>query len=278
MAKRTGLGKGLGSLLSVQTEQIPENSGVVEIDLDNIRPNTTQPRTYFDEEGLEELKNSILEHGVIQPILVKQVENGYEIIAGERRYRASKLANQKTIPAIVRDYDELTKAKVALVENLQRVDLNIIEEARGYQTLIEDFALTQQELATTIGKSRVAVTNTLRLLELPATVINQIEEGLLTAGHGRAILSGKPEYYEELANIAITKKLSVRDLEKLAKTYKEGTKRRLPKKNPLVESLEREISEKLGTKVELKMGKKKSTMEISFYSEDDLQRIINKLI
>ncbi|NMB02948.1 MAG: ParB/RepB/Spo0J family partition protein, partial [Tissierellia bacterium] len=186
--KRSGLGKGLGALLSVREEIEQANSGVSEILLDDIRPNPHQPRTDFNSDDLDELKQSILEHGLIQPIIVKQVDRGYELIAGERRYRAAKLAKLKNIPAIVREISEEDQAKLALVENLQRQDLNPIEEALGYEKLLESYALTQQELSKSLEKSRSHITNSMRLLSLPEKVISAIRKGELTAGHGRAIL------------------------------------------------------------------------------------------
>lgn len=279
--KRTGLGKGLGALLSVQEEIEQAESGVIEIPMDDIRPNPYQPRTQFDAEELEELSQSIAVHGVIQPIIVKPIDGGYEIIAGERRYRAAKIAKLKTIPAIARDISEEDQAKLALVENLQRQDLNSIEEAAGYASLLDAYALTQQELSKSVGKSRAHIANTIRLLALPEFVQKAVQTGSLTAGHGRAILMFPSERQEEVAQAAIQQGWSVRHLEELSKRpLKEPTaKEKQPVAiDPHLLDLEVRLTEAFGTKVALKPGKKKHIMEITFYKEEDLQRILDKLL
>lgn len=278
-AKRTGLGKGLGALLSVQEEIEQAESGVLEISLDDIRPNPHQPRIDFNPDDLDDLRQSILEHGLIQPVIVKQVDRGYELIAGERRFRAAKLAKLKKIPAIVREITEEDQAKLALVENLQRQDLNAIEEALGYEKLLDSYALTHQELSKSLGKSRTYLTNSLRLLNLPESVIKAVREGKLTAGHGRAILSFPEERQAEIAEQAIEHSWSVRLLEELAKRPVKEVK---PKAEAPIDlhltDLELKLTEAFGTKVSLKPGKKKHIMEVTFYNQEDLQKILKKLL
>jgi ParB family chromosome partitioning protein len=277
--KRSGLGKGLGALLSVREEIEQANSGVSEILLDDIRPNPHQPRTDFNSDDLDELKQSILEHGLIQPIIVKQVDRGYELIAGERRYRAAKLAKLKNIPAIVREISEEDQAKLALVENLQRQDLNPIEEALGYEKLLESYALTQQELSKSLGKSRSHITNSMRLLSLPEKVISAIRKGELTAGHGRAILMFPETKQEDIAKQAIDHAWSVRFLETLSKKPLRETKPVIKQEtDPHLNDLEQKLTEAFGSKVILKPGKKKHIMEVTFYNDEDLQKILNKLL
>lgn len=277
--KRSGLGKGLGALLSVREEIEQANSGVSEILLDDIRPNPHQPRTDFNSDDLDELKQSILEHGLIQPIIVKQVDRGYELIAGERRYRAAKLAKLKNIPAIVREISEEDQAKLALVENLQRQDLNPIEEALGYEKLLESYALTQQELSKSLGKSRSHITNSMRLLSLPEKVISAIRKGELTAGHGRAILMFPETKQEDIAKQAIDHAWSVRFLETLSKKPLRETKPVIKQEtDPHLNDMEQKLTEAFGSKVILKPGKKKHIMEVTFYNDEDLQKILNKLL
>lgn len=277
--KRSGLGKGLGALLSVREEIEQANSGVSEILLDDIRPNPHQPRTDFNSDDLDELKQSILEHGLIQPIIVKQVDRGYELIAGERRYRAAKLAKLKNIPAIVREISEEDQAKLALVENLQRQDLNPIEEALGYEKLLESYALTQQELSKSLGKSRSHITNSMRLLSLPEKVISAIRKGELTAGHGRAILMFPETKQEDIAKQAIDHAWSVRFLETLSKKPLRKTKPVIKQEtDPHLNDMEQKLTEAFGSKVILKPGKKKHIMEVTFYNDEDLQKILNKLL
>ena len=277
--KRSGLGKGLGALLSVREEIEQANSGVSEILLDDIRPNPHQPRTDFNSDDLDELKQSILEHGLIQPIIVKQVDRGYELIAGERRYRAAKLAKLKNIPAIVREISEEDQAKLALVENLQRQDLNPIEEALGYEKLLESYALTQQELSKSLGKSRSHITNSMRLLSLPEKVISAIRKGELTAGHGRAILMFPETNQEDIAKQAIDHAWSVRFLETLSKKPLRETKPVIKQEtDPHLNDMEQKLTEAFGSKVILKPGKKKHIMEVTFYNDEDLQKILNKLL
>lgn len=277
--KRGGLGKGLEALLSVQNEIEEETKSSVEISLDDIRPNPHQPRVQFDEQELEELKNSIVEFGLIQPVIVRKVDKGYELIAGERRYRACKLAKMKKIPAIIREISSEDQAKMALVENLQRKDLNVVEEAKGYQKLIDQYSLTQKELSDSIGKSRTYVTNTLRLLTLPEETIEMLASGKLSAGHGKALLMFDESRQNSMAKHAFEKGLSVRTLETLSKSkaipFQEKER---ADKDPHVLEIEQRLTEQLGTKVTIKSGKSKSTLEITFYKDSDLNKILKKLL
>lgn len=277
--KRGGLGKGLEALLSVQNQIEEEHKSSTEISLDDIRPNPHQPRIQFDEQELEELKNSILEFGLIQPVIVRKVDKGYELVAGERRYRACKMAKMKKIPAIIREINDEEQAKMALVENLQRKDLNVVEEATGYQKLIDQYSLTQKELSDSIGKSRTYVTNTLRLLGLPSEVIEMLANGKLSAGHGKALLMFDESKQSTMAKLTIDKGLSVRTLEALvkSKTVDFRTKGKSEKDLHVIE-LEQRLTEQLGTKVTIKPGKIKSTLEITFYKDTDLNKILKKLL
>ena len=228
MAKK-GLGKGLGALFENDNQKVFEtpvteipSDSVVILKISKVEPNKEQPRKVFDEEKLEILSESIKIHGVIQPIIVKEAKGGYyQIIAGERRWRASRMAGLKEIPAIIRTYDEMTSMEVALIENLQREDLNPIEEALGYKSLLDEFSLTQENVSQRVGKSRSAVANSLRLLTLNEEIQNMLSEGLISGGHARAILSVPQEMQTEFANQIIKAGLSVRQAEKLSHTIQE---------------------------------------------------------
>ncbi|NLB81834.1 MAG: ParB/RepB/Spo0J family partition protein, partial [Clostridiaceae bacterium] len=220
---RKGLGRGLGALLPDYDENLTAQSQVVELKVIDIEPNEEQPRQGFDVERLTELADSIKAHGIIQPILVAKNDESYKIIAGERRWRAAKLAGLKTVPAIIRDYDESTLFQVSLIENLQRADLNPIEEANGYKTLTKKFGLTQDEISKRVGKSRSAITNALRLLTLPNEVISLIENATLSTGHAKVLLSLPSEKLQkDAAKLVVEKKLSVRDTEKYVRELLKG--------------------------------------------------------
>lgn len=292
MAKR-GLGKGLGALFTedtnpVTTPSLPEKEPadkVIMLKLAQVEPNREQPRKAFDEEKLSALADSIREHGVIQPILVKDIGNGqYQIIAGERRWRASRMAKIKEIPAIVRTYDEQTVMEVALIENLQRENLNPVEEALGYKRLINEFSLTQEKIAQRVGKSRPAIANALRLLALPESVLKMLSDGLFSGGHARAVLSlPTPDLQELLAQRIVEEQLSVRQAEALAKILpnekkKEKTKEKKPSSLDIeLTQLQKSISNRLGTKVQIINGAKKGKIEIEYYGGDDLERILKLL-
>ena len=291
MARRSGLGRGLGAL--IPTEMVADrDSTLLEIPVDQIVPNAYQPRAHFDEESLSSLTASIRELGVLQPILVRPKENDeYELVAGERRWRASKRAGLRSIPALVRTVTDVSSLEQALVENLHRQDLNALEEAAAYQQLIEDFNLTHDEVATRVGKSRSAVSNALRLFQLPPTIQRMVAEGELSAGHARALL-GTPDraFQEALAKRAVGESLSVRDVEESVRERNELAQRlsgtpstdspaspgaRPPKGHRpagLVE-LEDLLAAYLDTRVRVDLGSKKGRITIEFASLEDLERI-----
>ncbi len=282
MTKKGGLGRGLSSLLE---EKIETGSGRVnELSIMDIEPNPTQPRKDFSEEGLQALADSIAEVGVLSPILVRQKDNGlYEIIAGERRWRASKLAGKKKIPAIVKDYETKEVMEIALIENLQREDLNPLEEAMGYQTLKEQFGLTQEEIAKRVSKSRSTVANILRILNLPDFVLKEIKAGKVSLGHAKALSSLESDESKKLLLYEIVKnEISVRDAEELAKKLSQKKRTNLIKKtlkkDPNLIEVESQLTKKFGTKVQIKSGKIKSKIEIEYYSQDDLKRIIDAFL
>ena len=252
-----------------------ETSGTVEIDVNEIKPNPYQPRKQFDEKALQELADSISIHGVFTPILVKKAVQGYELIAGERRLRASKLAEKSTIPAIIVDFNDEEMMEIALLENVQREDLNAIEEALGYQKIIEKLNMTQEQLAKRIGKSREHVTNMLRLLKLPEVIQKMVLEGQLTMGHVRALLSVQDE--EDmilLAKQAIKEKLSVRKVEALVKELNTPKKKKeKPDTDPVMEDLNLRLQNKFQTKVKIDPKQ----IVITYHGVDDLNRILEIL-
>lgn len=273
MAKR-GLGKGLSALIS---SEMSEENQIKMISINSIEPNKEQPRKYFDEDKLEELASSIKEHGIIQPLIVKQEEDYYVIVAGERRWRAARLAGLKEIPVIIQDYTTKELMEISLIENIQREDLNAIEEAKAYETLMNQFSLTQEELAGRIGKSRPAIANTLRLLQLDEKIQELIIQGQITEGHGRAIL----RLPDKEAQLALAKKiikdhLSVRETEKKVDEMLKKPKKKTIKdeKEVIYKEIEDKIKNILGTKVQITRGKKKGKIEIEYYNENDLERIL----
>lgn len=283
MAKpKRGLGKGLGALIPQDVETVLMDGSVdakeVEIiSIDEITPNKNQPRKFFDPEKLATLESSIKEHGVIQPILITKVENGYQIVAGERRWRAAKNAGLKTVPVVVKALSNKEIAEIALIENLQREDLNDIEEGLAYQDLIKEYKFTQEQVAHLVGKSRSHITNTMRLLKLDDKSINAINEKLITGGHGRALLAledlGKRHL---LLKQVIDESLSVREAERLVSKYgKVVTSKPLKVKSDDVVALEEQIGHYFGTKISIKHGAKKGKIEIEYYGEDDLDRILS---
>lgn len=277
--KKKGLGKGLSALISedVLVDEKSEKETVEYIEIDLISPNKNQPRKNMDEDALTELADSIKIHGLIQPIVIRKVGKSYEIIAGERRWRACKLAGLKEIPCIIKDVDDRISSKYALIENIQREDLNPIEEAIAYKKLMDEYDLTQEELANELGKSRSYIANTVRLLNLHQKIIEYISNGQLTAGHGKALLSIKDENKQLLAAEEIIKKnLNVRDTESIAN---EKVKKRIneDKKDPYIIEVEEDLMRILGTKVNLIQGKKKGKIEIEYYDSEDLERIIEIL-
>lgn len=275
--KRSGLGKGLNAIIADATiESGTSGQSNSEVDIKLIHPNPNQPRKNFDEEQLDQLADSIKNEGLLQPILVRKDDEGYEIVAGERRWQACKKAGLEKVSSIVVDMDDEQMLRVALIENLQRTDLNAIEEARGYRDLMKMGGLTQSELAEAVSKSRSAIANTLRLLDLPEEVQQLVYDGKLSAGHARAVLSIPGDDKRiELANKIVDEKLSVREAERVAALYASGQQER-PKKAPAPRSYKlvaKELKKKLGTSVKVKTSGGKNKIEIEFKDEDDLQRI-----
>ena len=278
MAK--GLGKGINALFNnIEMEQ--EDEVIKEIKLKELRPNPYQPRKVFSEEAIEELKQSILLHGILQPIIARKSIKGYEIVVGERRYRAAVEAGLKTVPVIVRELTEQQMMELAILENLQREDLNPIEEAFAYQMLLERLNLTQDELAKRLGKSRPHITNHVRLLSLPEEIKNHISEGKISMGHGRALLSLKnKENLNAVVEKVMKEKMNVRQLEQYIHQLNENVPRETKtkeqqKKDIFIKQRETSLRERLGTTVTIKQTKKKGKIEIEFFSKEDLDRILD---
>ncbi len=280
MPKR-GLGRGLEALLPGNEEATGETA---EIAIREIRPNRYQPRRVMDEEKLAELVESIREHGVVQPVLVRPTGDGYELVAGERRWRAAQLVGLESIPAVVKDYDDAQSMEIALVENLQREDLNPVEEADAFRRLMEEFNLTQEDVAKRVGRSRPAVANSLRLLSLPEGIREDVSRGTISAGHARAILSlDRDELRDRLAEAIKARHLSVRQAEQLAK---ELTKLKPPKGHsattlePALKEVEENLRRAFGTQVHVRQnrGKVKGRIEVEYYSREDLERILDLVL
>ncbi len=291
MAAKKGLGKGLDTLIpkGVVVNDKPSSSEKVKaekpdqyVKITKVEPNRNQPRKKFDEDLLQELADSIKIHGIISPILVVDRGDYYEIVAGERRWRAAKLAGLKEVPVIIRDYTEKQIAEISLIENIQRTDLNPIEEALGYKSLIEEYNYKQDELAERVSKSRTTITNSMRLLKLSSNVQDMIVDELISAGHARALLSiDNPDEQYQLAQRVMDEKLSVRDIEKIVKAKNKPKIEK--KKNEKQEALYRDIEEKLKTSIGTKVtitakGDKAGKIEIEFYDQDDLQKIMDLLM
>lgn len=282
--KRTNrLGRGLSALIPDISTEI-DKKDIITIDLKSIYQNQDQPRRVFDEEKIKILSESIKNYGVLQPIVLKPDDKGkYMIIAGERRYRASKLARKSDIPAVIKDIPMKDIMEIALIENLQREELNPIEEALAYRSLIKNYEVTQEEISEAVGKSRPHITNTLRLLNLPQKIMDMIDQGQITAGHGKALLRVNDENLQlELANKVIAEELSVRATEALAKKICEDNIKEVPKKSKEKDVFIVDVEEKLrnifGTKVNISKGKKKGKIEIEYYNEDDLNNIVSMLL
>ena len=282
MASNKGLGKGLGALLGDFPEETAEKSPYQLLPIHKVEPNRSQPRQDFDEEELQALSESISVHGVIQPVTVRELPSGYyQIIAGERRWRAARMANLTEIPAVIIEADDKKAMELALIENLQRQDLNPVEEALGYQTLMSDYGLTQEETAGRVGKSRPSVANALRLLNLCSDVLEQVRSGALSAGHARAVLSLKTEKKQkEAAQKIVALGLSVRQAELLCKNMdKEPVM--LPTEPLRVDYIgecEKTLSKHLGRGVKIVNGKRKGRFELEFYGEEDLQHLLDSLM
>ncbi len=277
MAKKaSGLGKGLGALML--ENNVDDMVSTSTLNINEIIPNKEQPRKTFDRTALEELADSIRQHGVLQPLLVRPLPNGaYQLVAGERRWRASRLAELKEVPVIIKELTDTEAMEIAIIENLQREDLNPIEEAEGLQTLIDKCGFTQEEVATSVGKSRPAITNALRLLKLPEDVREMTKKGEISAGHARALLSFDSQaLMQEVAAKIVSDKLTVRDVEKLAKRPKTAETKKAPRRrDSIYDEVELSLTEALGRKVKVYNGRSKGTLEIEFYSADDLKNIAN---
>jgi len=279
MAKK-GLGKGLESIIPISN--IKDRSYVMEIDVDQLTPNLYQPRQDFDQEKLDELKESIKAHGIIQPIIVRESSQGYEIVAGERRFKAARELGIKKIPVIIKQFNNLKTFEVSLVENLQRDDLNPIEQAFAFKRLVDEFSLTHQELAEITGKSRTFISNTIRLLNLDEWVRERVASGKISFGHAKVLLSlDDKQMQQKFGQKIIEHNLSVRDLELIVEQWeKRKEKDSLTKKQNIqyFPELEKKLIAKFGTKVNIKFNGKRGKLVIEFYSNEDLNRIANLLL
>ena len=281
MAK--GLGKGLGALMGDLTVEVPQSKSPYQLlPIHKVEPNPDQPRRDFDPEELQSLADSIELHGVVQPLTVRELASGYyQIIAGERRWRAARMANLREIPAVIIEADDKKVMELALIENLQRQDLNPVEEALGYQTLMEEYGLTQEDAAKQVGKSRPAVANALRLLNLPEKVLEMVRTGVLSAGHARAVLSLKTKKLQEQAAQKIAALgLSVRQAELLCKNMSKEPSPEKPVTLAVdyVAECEKNLSKHLGRGVKIVNGKRKGRFELEFYGQDDLQILLDALL
>ena len=278
--KPSGLGRGLGALLGEEALK-PEAAGSLYVDISQVEPCSSQPRKAFDEAALAELAESIRLHGIIQPLTVRKLSSGYyQIIAGERRWRAARLAGLREVPVVVVEADDRKAAELAMIENLQREDLNPMEEAAGYRSLIDQYHMTQEEAAARVGKSRSAVTNALRLLSLSAPVRELVESGALSAGHARALLPLSPAQQESAAKAVLSGGLSVRQTEALVKRLSAEKK---PAKEPAPDAVDytaeaqRDLTARLGRGVKIVTGKKKGRVELEYYGLDDLNDLLEAL-
>jgi len=282
--RRGGLGRGLSALIPGAAEE----AGLLEIPVGAIGPNPRQPRTLFDEESLESLARSIQEVGVLQPVVVRRLETGYELVAGERRLRAARLAGLATIPAVIRDADDTDSLRDALIENIHRADLGPLELAEAFAELLEDLGVTQETLAERLGVSRPHIANTIRLLQLPSDVQHLLAEGRLTAGHGRALLGlDDSDAQVSLGLRAAAEELSVREVEELVRTYSEvpehvtaaaPSPKAAPADNGQFGEAVEILSEQLQTRVSIKMGKRRGKIIVEFSSTDDLERIVEEIV
>lgn len=281
MAKKLGgLGKGLNAIFIENDSE--DNNGSVTLKISEIEPNRSQPRKEFDEKALSELAESISKHGLLQPLLVRPLPlGGYQIVAGERRYRACRMAGITEVPVIIRELGDTETMEIALIENLQREDLTPIEEALGYKVLIDEHGFSQEEVAQSVGKSRPAIANSLRLLKLPQSILDLISDGKISAGHARALLTLEDEkLMQELAEEIIKKDLSVRQVEKICKQKPKPEKEEVPEKKPSFYSMvELALNESLGRKIKVSKnkGKQGGILQIEFYSDEELTELSNKL-
>ncbi|MBQ4627648.1 MAG: ParB/RepB/Spo0J family partition protein [Clostridia bacterium] len=285
MKKQTGLGRGLEDLFAENSIDITVEEGQVTfVGISEVEPNKSQPRKFFDKEKIAELSTSIAEHGLLQPIIVRKVGERYQIISGERRWRASRMAGLTEIPVIVKDIDDKTALEIGLIENLQREDLNAVEEAKGYRTLIDEYGLTQEEIAKRVGKSRPVVANALRILALPQDILDLVLAGKLTSGHARALLplmeTYSPEKLLQLAKDIIDKDLTVRQIENLSKEKKDKTEKqpKVRKNEIYYAEIEENISKQWGRKAKITpTGKKGGTITLEYYNDDDFNALLEAL-
>ena len=281
MGKKLALGKGLSALIPDESFNTDNKNSTLSISINKIKSDKDQPRKSFDSEKIAELTESIKTHGIIQPLILRKIDNDqYIIVAGERRWRAAKIAGLKEVPAIIMDLTESEILEISLIENIQRQDLNPIEEAIAYKKLIDDFKMTHEELSKRIGKSRTSITNTMRLINLDDRVQQYIIEGVISEGHGRALLGIKDfEIQYELAQQVIDEKLSVRELEKIIRRIIEPNNRNTNSSkqelNPYYKEIKNQLQNYFGTKVNISNKNNKGKIEIEYYSEDDLQRILD---
>lgn len=283
-AKKSALGKGLGALIpetnDIKTNETEKKNSIEEIDVSRIIPNEDQPRKNFDEEKLSSLAESIKENGIIQPIVVIKENEFYKIVAGERRWRAAKLAGIKKVPIIEKNLNDKEIMELSLIENLQREDLNPIEEAEAYKKLMEEFNLTQEAISTKVGKSRPVIANSLRLLNLSEKIKQYLIEGTISEGHGRILLSvDDKELQYEVAKKIIDEGLNVRQTEKIIKEIEKNKKnnKKPAQKDIYIKDMENRLKNALGTKVIISKGKKKGKIEIEYYSQEDLERLIEMI-
>ena len=281
MSAQRGLGKGLGALLGESAMQPAPEGGALLLPLQKVEPNPDQPRRRFDEAALQELADSVRQHGIIQPLTVRKLPSGfYQIIAGERRWRAARMAGLREVPVTVIEADDKKAMELALIENLQRADLDPIEEAQGYQQLMQEYGMTQSAVADRVGRSRPAVANTLRLLALSAPVLDMVASGAISAGHARAILTLPDENTQlAVAQRVQNLQLSVRQTELMCKNMAKPAKK-APPPAPAVDYIavcERDLSRSLGRGVKIHHGKRKGRLELEYYGEDDLQRLLDAL-
>jgi len=281
MSKR--LGRGLDAL--IPSLSVSEDDKVIEINLSQLRPNPYQPRKTFDDNSIRELAESIKQHGVIQPIIVRTVLKGYEIIAGERRFRASQLCGNSTVPAVVRSFSDQQVMEIALIENLQREDLNAIETAIAYQGLMDKFKLTQEELSMKVGKSRSHIANFVRLLALPTEIKDDVSRGTISMGHARALAGIKDvSVQKEMASLVVANDWSVRSLEEAIQRLEvkdngedSKAKVKVKKRDPYIENLEESLRDRFKTTVKIKQQKDKGKIELQYYSKQDLERLLELL-
>lgn len=294
--KKGGLGKGLDALFDNRAPIVESSQNknpdfsdekdstsidkVMYININDIKPNDNQPRKHFNEEKIQELASSIIEHGIIQPLVLRKIDNErYEIVAGERRWRAARAAGLEKVPSIIRDFTDEENMVIAIIENMQREDLNSIEEAEGLRQMIETYGFTQEEVSRSVSKSRPYITNALRLLKLPQNIQEKLANGQISPGHGRALLAAKDKQYQEkLCNRIINEGLSVRKTEELANNFKtKKTEKRKAIKDANVLQLERELKEIYGTKVSISTKGKKGILQIEYYGNNELNRLIDLL-